>query len=248
MSSQVSHPTGTPWQLQSDQAQLKVGQFSACVDLANPQIGLQQINCDESVLAGQFLGISAGKLESSQSLVVDEAFTRGTDLIACFAETKAQPYSLEVYWRAFKQDRSYVVDLLLSVETNLLESFPSLLTQTQLVAEETCTVTSDGTAELITDFAQVSPIQEAACLILRPPNSKWSYVEMPHPEDLGETTASRDEQGRTTIRRILAGSFMEKGVIRRLRIRGAVVPRKDDVQLATQLLNGLVTEAPPLTA
>jgi len=38
-----------------------------------------------------------------------------------------------------------------------------------------------------------------------------------------------------------------KGVIRRLRLRGAFLPRENDLQRAAQFFTELATETPPLT-
>jgi hypothetical protein len=50
-----------------------------------------------------------------------------------------------------------------------------------------------------------------------------------------------------SMRRNLGGSFLEKGAIRRLRFRGAFLPRENDLQRAAQLFTDLAADSPPLT-
>ena len=59
-----------------------------------------------------------------------------------------------------------------------------------------------------------------------------------------QTVAPRELVGA----RSLAGTFLEKGVLRRMRVRGALLPRERDLQLASQCLVRLAEESPPLTA
>jgi hypothetical protein len=44
------------------------------------------------------------------------------------------------------------------------------------------------------------------------------------------------------------GEFMERGVIRRLRLRAALVPREGDVETLRRMQAALAVEQPPLTA
>ena len=70
---------------------------------------------------------------------------------------------------------------------------------------------------------------------------------MTHPLDQGAWRLARSEDGKILMRRNLGGSFLEKGVIRRLRFRGAFLPRENDLQRAAQLFTDLAAETPPLT-
>ncbi len=242
-------PTTGVWQLQASNARLQIRQFAASVDLSCPSLGLQQLDYAGTRVAGQLLGVSARGASSSNAKRVSDFFARGEDLVATYPEAEDRSYSLEVYWRVISREAMTVVDLLLSLETSLLESFPSVSTQSLLTADEAWLVSCDGkSAAEITDFTAGVLSQESLCVVLRPEGAAWSYVEMPHPDDQGKVNVCCPSKGEIAIQRDLAGAFLEKGVIRRLRVRGAFVPRARDLQLAGQLLNELAAGAPPLTA
>ncbi|NOY40241.1 MAG: hypothetical protein GXP26_00190 [Planctomycetes bacterium] len=237
------------WQLQASHARLQIPQFAASVDLSSPSLGLQQLDYVGAQIAGHLLGVSASGISSDSSNRASDVFARGEDLVATYSEAEDRPYSLEVYWRVTAREATTVVDLLLSLETSLLESFPSVATQTQLTADEAWLVSCEGkSTEEITDFTAGVLSQESLCVVLRPEGVAWSFVEMSHPDDQGKVNVYCPSKGEIAIQRDLAGAFLEKGVIRRLRVRGAFVPRADDLQLAGKLLNELAAGAPPLTA
>jgi len=83
--------------------------------------------------------------------------------------------------------------------------------------------------------------------MLRLSQSNWSYAEVTHPEDRGESQIKRCEDDSLLLHRQLGGGFLEKGVIRCLRVRGVFLPRENDLELATKCLASLVTKEPPLT-
>lgn len=240
--------TSNIWQLQAGHARLQIPQFAASVDLSSPSLGLQQLDYAGAQVTGHLLGVSASGISSDSSNKASDVFVRGEDLVATYPEAEDRSYSLEVYWRVISRKAMTVVDLLLSLETSLLESFPSVSTQSLLTADEAWLVSCDETsAEEITDFTTGVLSQESLCIVLRPEGVAWSYVEMPHPDDQGKVNVYCPTVGEIAIQRDLAGAFLEKGVIRRLRIHGAFVPRAGDLQLAGQLLSELAAGSPPLT-
>jgi len=122
-------------------------------------------------------------------------------------------------------------------------------TQSQLSADEVWIVRSDGESKR-TDPQQFGeePTEDRDCVVLRSSTGNWSYAEMTHPLDQGTWQLARSKDGKTLIRRNLGGSFLEKGVIRRLRFRGAFLPRENDLERAVGLFKLFATESPPLTA
>ena len=70
---------------------------------------------------------------------------------------------------------------------------------------------------------------------------------MTHPADLGDWQIACPTKQQCVVERELGGAFLEKGVIRRMRVRGAFLPRGDDLELAAQSLAELAADAPPLT-
>jgi hypothetical protein len=93
--------------------------------------------------------------------------------------------------------------------------------------------------------ASIDETDEA--IIIRPPGADWSYAEMAYPGDfipLHPTSAHCP--GRTAW--VFEPQFMERGVIRRLRLRGAFISRDGDVAAVRRLGASFAIEQPPLTA
>jgi hypothetical protein len=88
---------------------------------------------------------------------------------------------------------------------------------------------------------------DAAATVMRPAGVEWSYIEVVPAEDFVHVAPS-DEGPTASSSWIYAGHFMERGVIRRLRVRGAIVPRVDDLEAAVRLRTHWLAEQPPLTA
>lgn len=237
------------WQLNGTTAQLQTPQLRATVDLLNPQAGLGQLVVRDESINGFVLGIASGTTTTLTKQEVSEAFIRGGDLVVTYAATDKRPTSLQIYWRATVNEQGVLLlDTILSLETDLLESFPDLMAITQLPAAAAWALSDDeSTTEKIAINTQQSINLSDAPLLLQSSQLDWSYAESPHPDDRGESQLMRSTEESFTIKRQLGGRFLEKGVIRRLRIRGVFLPKADDFELAGQCLAGLETETPPLT-
>jgi hypothetical protein len=249
------------WQLNDGTAFLDVGKLSGTVRAAHPAHGLSAIQWNSLPVGGQILGVTAGAASMSAGPILlgqlsekgcrAETFVRGDDFVANFAQRDRLPFSCQIYWRAVSQANHVVVlDTIISVQTELLESFPQIAVETRLASEEVWFV--DGGADSahpIKDHAAVQfTDQKTCCLVLRAPTANWSYAEMSHPADRGTWKIEQSASGERLVQRQFDGAFLEKGVIRRLRVRGAFLPRDNDMQLAAECYASLAAEAPPLTA
>ncbi len=256
-----------PWQVTGQVAQLTAGALRASVHGTQPWQGLTELVWDEVAIPGQVLGVltagcgpadpSGGYPTSAQQLPPAEleVFVRGADLVARYQQFSGQPFTCQIYWRIGQWRSAILVDTIISVHTELLETFPSIFLESCLPGREVWQISSTGQptelpAETILDSDASSC---AAGIVSRPPGAAWSYAEMVHPEDGGAwqieklPSVSAGPPG-YAIRRRLGGEFLEKGVIRRLRVRGAFLPRQGDLALATDCWASLATAAPPLTA
>ncbi len=237
------------WNLDDTTAILKVSQLSARVDLLNPRAGLHQLEVGGASLEGSVLGVRPGTdLVLPEEL--QEVFVRGNDLVVTYAETDARPFSVQVYWRATVGDAGVVMlDTILSLQTDLLESFPGIASETNLPAASTWVVSDETASELAA--VEEKPVslgsEDSDCLLLRAAEGGWSYAEMTYPEDRGEVEITRTADGVYALRRQLGGAFLEKGVIRCLRVRGLFLPQEEDVQRAADCFASLANEQPPLT-
>lgn len=216
------------WKLIAKTAELRTSQLGGQIDLRNSLRGLHKLTYCGTAIEGSVLGVATGEASVGEGTSVVEAFVRGDDLVATYRVAGEEAFSLQVYWTVTSyENRVVVIDTLLSLETPLLESFPKVIVKSELPSVEV-----------------LQPDEGREVLILRSVDNDWSYAEMAHPAEPGDLRI--DEKG--VIQRSLGGAFLEKGVVRRLRLRGVFLPRKNDLQLASECLAELVAEAPPLTA
>jgi hypothetical protein len=80
-------------------------------------------------------------------------------------------------------------------------------------------------------------------LLLQPFGSSGSYVEMVHPHD----GVGIESDGKGAFRFRLFGHDLEKGVILRGRLRGLILPRDGDEQIALEAYDAFVKEPPNLS-
>ncbi len=178
-----------------------------------------------------------------------DRFVRGVDLVANYPQTETQRFTLHVYWRVIAAEASLVIlDSIVSLQTSLLECFPKVILTTKLPARKALLIAGDGSPP--TSIHERLEGHETAGVLLRDADQAWSYLEMTHPADLGRW---RVEPGDSiSIHRELGGEFQEKGVIRRLRTRGAFFPcshdLESDLEMAVRLLGEFAASSPPLTA
>ena len=243
--------TTPKWQLKGSAASLQVGKLSAALEARKPASGLSLLKWNGLPVSGHILGVTADTGPLSGEKCGAELFVRGNDLIANFAQVNQQPFSCQIYWRADSQANGVILlDTILSMQTGLLKSFPQLAVETKLAIEEVWR--AGGTGDSANPWAklteQKSSGEDSCCVVLRPQGADWSYAEMSHPDDFGTWQIKQAPAGLATLRRELGGAFLEKGVIRRMRVRGALLPRKQDLKLASDCFAALAAESPPLTA
>ncbi|MCA9232093.1 MAG: hypothetical protein KDA57_15700 [Planctomycetales bacterium] len=237
------------WRLNGPIASLRSSLLGAEVDLRSPLSGLHDLNFGSRTIEGSVLGISTNTDLSNEGRDADDVFVRGNDLIAGYRETKERPFALQVYWSITEPAaHSVFIDLLLSLQTTLLESYPSVMVHSALHCDEIWAVSDQGAATRLQGNASDQRSVGAACLVMRAEGCEWSYAEMASFDEQSGFQLETCSPGVWGLRRELGGSFLEKGVIRRLQVRGAFLPRHEDLQLAAECLAGLSAEAPPLTA
>lgn len=244
MSDRIASSVDEVWKLFGNNSQLCLPPLQADVTLSQAELGATQLQWHGMPLAGQLLGISAGVVSETQ-----DSFVRGSDLVLTSCSQLPKQFRWQAYWRAVALDEHRLqLDLIVSLETPLLESFPKFSTRTSLPVAEAWRVAADANPErlAICDSTEEQS-KDIDCFVLRGDDSSWSYVEMTDPVDRGQSRL-RPAGELACLERELGGSFLEKGVIRRMRIRGILMPRDDDLQQAAQQFAAFRVEEPPLTA
>ncbi|NOZ39897.1 MAG: hypothetical protein GXP24_06685 [Planctomycetes bacterium] len=250
MATRSSTSDSDVWRLDATKATLHAPQLAAGIDLLNPCGGLGQLLFGNEPIKGFALGVNPGTTAALSKHDLSDVYVRGSDLVATYAETNERPFSLQVYWRAtIGVQGALLLDTILSLQTDLLESFPGLAVETELPAATAWLLPKEEAVATEVAIPCNLPGGQTDSLLLRPSQGNWSYAEMTHPEDRGESQIKRCEGDSllVQVQRQLGGGFLEKGVIRCLRVRGVFLPRENDLELATKCLASLVTKEPPLT-
>lgn len=251
-----STPPVPLWNLERRLGRFRGPDFCADVQLDLPAQGLTRCQAHgHSQPNLKLLGVEIESLSPDRHEILVDHYPRGGDLVATYAQTADRPFRVQIYWRAAPSSAPVSgADLLVSVQTSLLDSLPQLHTLSELGDEavfQLRDVESSGFAPLPLDRGQslvCKPGEGPGCFLFRVAQAPWSYVEMIHPADTQGSLVARGPTGGLTLRHELFGLDLEKGVILRARARGAFVPRAEDESLAAQAWRQFIHSPPPLTA
>jgi hypothetical protein len=209
-------------------------------------------------LAGTaLLGIAIADLAPQSAARLRECCARGADLAAAYQESADYPVRVSARWRVTQPSslpqRLATVELIVSVETSLLDSSPQLTVNSTLPAHDALCLIDAATAEyraLELRPGQPKTIESgdgAGCLLVRLPGAGLSYAEAVHPSDfLGAEL--RAQAGRISLSHQLFAQRLEKGVILRARVGGVFLTRAGDAELAASWYRDFSAAEPPLSA
>lgn len=245
------------WRLDGTRADVQFGDFAAQVDLESPSQGVCHIRYQGSDFAGaQVLRVIPSDGATDRRESPSDCHVRGKDLIALYDEAGDDPVSREIYWRTLSDEGSDIcgLELWLSAETQLLDSDPHLASGTRLPPCELSHLASGDTGGLTEiDTRQRGHVMltrdtSTGVLLFRPVGVPWSYCEMVHPADFDRYAINTFEDGRIEITSsFFSRERLEKGVIRRTRVRGLFVARGDDVAQAVEAYRQFAASQLPLT-
>lgn len=246
--------SSTPWTLEPDFARLESGILQAVVHFGRPDRGLHSLVCDTVALpGGQLMTISRPgcNAEDSPPNAVDR-FVRGDDLVISYGESAEWPVQIDAVFRAPVhhpcEHVSAQVELIVSVRTLQWNSQCELALESRLKATEVLRLVeaSNGNWAATSSSQEAMSIRaaEPRCVLVRLENGQASYVEM-----IAPAGSSLDEMvcnDPVAIRHRLFPCALEKGVILRARVLGAMVARACDTQVAFQLYRDFMGAEPPL--
>jgi hypothetical protein len=259
------------WHVCENFAELSLGDLQARLDLAQPQAGLRDVAfAGVSLESIRLLQVLLPRPESVARESLADRYVRGRDLVATYDQTEWRSVRPQVYWRCVEPAagrRAPVgVDLVLSVQTSLLESDPALRTRSRLPRGEVWRLADDSTGR----FERLDPATghgpqaggglRASLFLFRLPASGISYAEMVYPGDFqgaelriaGESSRPRGQgaiaEPAVELTFPMFCEHLEKGVIRRGRVRGVFLDRDSDQEQALAAYRELVDQPPPLTA
>jgi hypothetical protein len=243
------------WTLRGDVAELSCGKLCGCVDVSRPNAGLHNVTLDGAHEAIDFFraGRSDVGTEKSWPLPVAESYVRGDDLVASYLAIDDWPFSPQLYWRAnsLRAVRGVLASasLLVSVQTHLLDTVPQIAVASLVPNDELLLLTVSGMQPTVAriDSSQTIPAtNEDCCVVSRFRGVPLSYVEIMPAGDFHAISLRAGGAGMAFEWRLFA-EFLEKGVIRRARVHAAIVPRENDVEIASACCKAIDRLELPLT-
>jgi hypothetical protein len=245
------------WQLAGHRARLQVGRLEGAIDVSRPADGLAGLRLEaESLGEARLLGIEIPPRRPGGTSSPVECHVRGGDLMTAYQGSEIWPVWVDALWRAEASSVSNgplaVLELVVSVRTDLSDSRPELAVQSALPAMEVLRLVDEEAARFDalapTGPWKIEPTAGPGCLVFRLPGSRLSYAEMVHPLDFhhDELTRPEDLSRPAVLRHRLFPEGFEKGVILRARLRGVFLPQSDDTGMAVELYAAFAAEEPPL--
>ena len=220
------------WDLDGKRAVLHTGRLRGMVDLTHPLRGLTAILVDGQAQPGWLMGVDLASAETrgvskDQPWNIADVYIRGRDLVVTYREPLEQPFNLQLYWRVVDPlDGVAAIDLICSIQTPLWEAHPSVTV---------CSSMFNAPAAVVGDSLTNSN------------DGPLTYLEVTRRGDFEPSAAKGQGEYRGAFWRF-GPQFMEKGVIRRLQLRGAFVPSDAVTRDAVRLASELAAEEPALTA
>ena len=253
------------WQLVGAQATLGFERFAAHLDVANPATGLGQFSVDGIQVDPRMRIFAVCPPEGGQSAPVRlrESYLRGRDLVATYWESDASRFRIEIYWRDVTDQYSgalAAVELVLSLQTSLLDSQPRLTVSSLLPAAAVWRSAVDGPGSVAEQPLECPPdaVREftaadgAGCFRFSIHSSGCDYVELVHPADFewSSLRAARATEGPGTmlLTHRLFEQRLEKGVILRSRLLGLFLPSGTAGGLVADCYRKFAGEKLPLSA
>lgn len=217
----------SPWSIDGQRASLAISNIQARLDLSRPDLGLR-IHSWRGVALDSLAILGVVFPDAASGSAPFDAYARGADMIVTYAEREIRPFRVQAYWRfvanVFDDEvEAFAVDLQLSVQTPLWDCAPVVHTRTQLGRVDSLQQARLALAMLEADDASAEPVLNAAGEVFSAAVSDRApgvqYVEMIHAQDLQSNRVEMIADG-WQLEHDLFEPGLEKGVIRRVRVRG----------------------------
>jgi hypothetical protein len=242
------------WRVRGTLANLETERLSGTMDMQQPQLGLHALRLESTDGPRESLPIALLRLQlpgGTPAEEIQDHWVRGTDLVCRYAATKQRAAQPEIYWRCLDSPDATGLELIISVQTSLLDDHPGIGVESELPESEVWWLPSTvppESARLARSAGAANPpyrVDGAGTWIVRLA-SQVSYLEMIYPTDFCESELSTSKD-RIVLQSRLFPERLEKGVIRRGRIRGWLVQSAADLVAAHRLFQEFASSEPPLT-
>ncbi len=219
--------TAALWTLDHTTGQIQFDTSTLSLELSQPSAGMS-LSITDAVLQNlrllQVRGISDEETQLSPA-----PYVRGADLIASYDGAARSQLSSQMYWRAMDQQGAFGVELIVSVQTSLLDyRQPFYVHSTGLENTRPLECEQSG-----------KEMQNAA---LSSFGTGLEYLEIVHPTDFCSSTIKNDSTEWQII-----DQRLEKGVIRRARMQAWWIRGDNVLNTANALYDKFSNSEPPLT-
>ena len=250
-------PTETsPWQIDNRRARLQAELLQAEVDLRQPRAGIANVVYQNvSVPHLRLLQVTPEPRTEAEDILV-ESYVRGIDAVAAYAPSPPRTSGSAIYWRLVgDSSRAAGIELVISMQTGQLDSDARVSNRSDLRASEVWWLA--GQDQPVFEQLQRSEANPwttkgrsaAGAFLFRLTEQEISYVEIVAPADFCGAALYRHDQTPESVQLSyeLFPEPIEKGVIRRVRVRGMLLPREHDLDLAQACYSQLLAAPLPLT-
>jgi len=217
----------TFWQVDTSSAKFETDDLAALVSLADPKLGMTALRVGGAPVEHLSL-FQVTNIESQQPT---ECVPRGNDLIVSYPPTNDWPVTTEVYWRVATRRPAPSIDFIISVETEQLDTAPEIFLQNHLGGHADAQQLADG----LTLVSLLNAPTDLAMMTLP--------AEYLHQTEINASAVD----GPITVESRLQFGPLEKGVIRRARMRAAFLPSEDAKTAAAECFAEFAASALPLT-
>lgn len=210
---------GAAWRNEAGTCRFSCGPLAGELDPSNPSTGLRELSLSSVQLTGCLL---AAKPQAGVLAASAESYVRGADHVSTHPATSDFPFRTQLYWSGKSLSGGAVAaTLAVSLQTDLLDTEPQL--------------------DLVTTLAGASPavVKNGYATFALPTGGV--LVVTPYPSDAAECSLRREGD---SLALRLAPPFLEKGVIRRVRVAAVVLPGAEALEAA---LADLADDPLPLT-
>ena len=230
------------WKLHGSTATFTGDGTAATVDLDQPQRGLCEVVWNDAPL------IHAALLQVGFSgpFVHTDAYVRGRDLIVSYRETPERGYGLQVYWSIMADRGSLTLDTLVSVQTSSLVT-PRICVVNEVSANQAFAYRGGDRDAFEPAGAKGVESPLAPLVLVRSAEHRVSLAQMIQPQHFTGPGQIQCVEGCVRLQADLFHTPLEKGVIRRGRIRCLLCAADGAESSSVRAYHDFASGIPPLT-
>jgi hypothetical protein len=204
----------SPWKIEASQATFHAAGWQGEISLDFPERGLSLRHQRQPALAG----LLAVDFPPPHLPLSKDCYSRQSDLVVVFPQRDQRRFTVQLDYRLLETTAvDCWIELWVSVQTYLLDSQPSVQVGCGLELSSLRWWDPD-LQEVAVNRQEIPPGRPIAMVTGRSIDQQWEVAWMLHPRDQGDARWSVGEAIAPCSTQLF-GHFMEKGVIRRGRMR-----------------------------